>query len=170
MTGAEIAIIALAAAGTGMAAYGMYQQGKQAEQQAKAEAAWHSYNALIAKRGAEAERQAAAFEAGQQRKKAKQLLARQRALIGAAGVTVEGSPLLVMEDTAAELALENINIRMRGARRVSAYESQSILDISKASAAKSAAGGYRRAGAWGAGASLLSGAAYTGYMGYQMRQ
>jgi len=161
------AIITLAITGTAISAYGMYQQGRMAEQQAKQEAAWHQYNALIAKREAEAERQAVAFEAQQQKRKAKQLFARQRALIGAAGVTVEGSPLLVMEDTAAQLALENINIRMRGARRVSAYESRSILDISKASAARSVAGGYRRAGAWGAGASILTGAAQTGYMGYQ---
>lgn len=168
MTGPEIAIIALAATGTAVGAYGIYQQGRMAAQQAKQEAAWHAYNAIIAKREAEAERQAVAFEAGQQRRKAKQLLARQRTLIGAAGVTPEGSPLLVMEDTAAQLALENINIRMRGVRRVSAYESQSILDISKASAARSAAGGYRRAGAWGAGASLLGGAGQIGYMGYGM--
>ena len=50
MTGAEIAIIALAATGTAVAAYSAYEQGKAAEQQARAQAAWHAYNARIAKK------------------------------------------------------------------------------------------------------------------------
>lgn len=168
MTGVETAIIVTAIAGTATAAYGAYQAGRTAQQQAKAQAAWHAYNARIAKKEAAAEREAARFEAGQQKRKAKQLLARQRVLIGASGVAMEGSPLLVAEDTAAQLALENINIRKRGLRRVSAFESRSILDISKASAAKSTAAGYGRAAVTEAGASILSGAAQTGYMGYEM--
>lgn len=168
MTGAEIAIISLAAAGAGVAAYSTYQAGRAAETQAKAEAAWHAYNAKVAQREAEAERQAGAFEAQQHARQAKQLLARQRALIGAAGVTPEGSPLLVAEDTAAQLALENAMIRQTVGRRVSKWQSQSILDISKAGAARSAASGYGRAAYTGAGAALLGGAAQVGFMGYDM--
>ncbi len=155
-------------AGTAVSAYSTYQQKKSAQQQAKAQAAWNSYNAKVAQREAEAEKAAAAFEANQQKRSAKQLLARQRSLIGASGVEIEGSPLLVVEDTAAQLAKEQTNIRLRGERRVQGYKSRSILDISKASASKSAAAGYGR-GAWlGAGATLLQGGAQAAYMGNQM--
>ena len=158
-----IAILATAIAGTAVAAYGQYQQAKSAQQQAKAEAAWHNYNAKVAQREADAERVASAFESKQQKRKAEQLLARQRTLVGAAGVEMEGSPLLVAEDTAAQLALENINIRMRGIRRQEGFISQSILDISKASAAKSRAVGFGKAAIIGAGGSILQGVSQAGY-------
>ena len=106
---------------------------------------------------------ATAFEVGQQKKRAKTLLARQRALIGASGVEMEGSPLLVAEDTAAELAKEEVNIQLRGTRRAMGFESQSILDISKASAAKARAAGFGRAASTGAGATLLQGSTTTAY-------
>ena len=67
MTGAEIAIIGLAVAGVGAQAYGQYQAGKASEKQAKAEAAWHAYNAKVAQREAKAEEVATAFEAKQQK-------------------------------------------------------------------------------------------------------
>ena len=158
MTGAEIAIIAVAAAGTGVAAYGQYQSNKNAQAQAKAQSAWNLYNSKVAQREADAEQAANLFEAGQQKKAADRLKARGRAIRGASGVEEEGSPLLVMEDTAAELAKEQQQARISGSRRVSAFESQSILDISKASAAKSRAAGFGKAALITAGGTLLSGA------------
>ena len=169
MTGPEIAIISLMAAGVGAQAYGTYKEKKNAQQQAKAQSAWNMYNSKVAQRQAEAEQKASAFEAGQQKRKAKALLSRQRALIGGTGVEMEGSPLLVAEDTAAELAKEAMNIRLTGQRRVQAYKSQSILDISKASASRSAASGYGKAAVIGAGGSILQGGAQAGYMGYMMK-
>jgi len=163
MTWGAVGSIAMAV-GSGVVAYSQYQQGKTAAAQARQEAAWHDYNAKVAKREAEAERKAAEFESTQHERKAKQLLARQRALIGASGVTMEGSPLLLAEDTAAQLALENINIRMTGARRVGAWKSKSILDISKARFARESAPGLRRAGYLSAGSSLLQGAGTVAYM------
>jgi len=157
-------VIGAIVAGTAISAYSAYQQGQQAADAAKQQAAWNQYNAQVAQREAEAERQAMAFEAQQQKRQGKMLLARQRALIGVSGVTMEGSPLLVAEDTAAQLALENANIRMTGHRRAAAYESQSILDLSKASAASKSASGYKKAGMYGAGSSLLSGIGQAGYM------
>ena len=91
-------------------------------------------------------------------------------MIGAAGVEAEGSPLLVIEDTAAELAKEEMNIRLTGQRKSQAYESQSILDISKASAAKSAASGYGRAAIWGAAGTAVGGAGSALYMGYTAKK
>lgn len=161
------AAIVLTLVGTGVAAYGQYQSGKQAQAQAKAQSAWNLYNSKLSKRQAEAEEKAAAFESKQQKKRSKALLARQRSLIGASGVEFEGSPLLVAEDTATELAQEETNIRLRGQRRVSAFKSQSILDVSKASAAKARAAGFGRAAVTGAGATLLQGTAQTGFQASQ---
>jgi hypothetical protein len=168
MTGAEIAIIGLTAAGVGVSAYSMYQTGQAQARQAKAQSAWADYNAKVAQREADAERKAAAFEAEQQKRQGKMLLARQRAMVGAKGVEFEGSPLLVAEDTAAQLAIENANIRTTGQRRVMAYESQSILDTMQAGMYRSSAKDYARAGTIGAGASILQGAGNIGYMGYDM--
>ena len=163
MTGAEIAIIATAVA-AGTTAYSEYQRGKTAAAQAKQEAAWHDYNARVAEKEAEAERKAAEYEATQHERQAKKLLAKQRALVGASGVTMEGSPLLVMEDNAAQLALENAMIRETGARGVSRWKSQSILDFTKARVVRSSAAGYKKAGALRAGATLLQGASQVSSM------
>jgi hypothetical protein len=175
MTGIETAalapyILGVSVAGVAVSAYSAYSQGQNAKQQVNAEAAWNTYNSKVAQRQADAERQAAAFESQQQKRQAKQLLSRQRVLIGASGVEMEGSPLLVAEDTAAQLALENTNIRTQGTRRSMAYESQSILDIMKAKASKTAAGNYGTAGVINAGGSLLQGGAQAGYQYYQMKK
>lgn len=162
MTGLEPFIIPLLIAGTAVTAYGQYQQNKQAQSQAKSQAAFNRYNAKLKQRQAEAEEAAARFESKQQRKKSKALLSKQRALIGASGVTPEGSPLLIQEDTAAELATEAKNIRLRGQQRVSKLKSQSILDISKASAASARATGFGQAAVLSAGSTLLTGAAQVG--------
>jgi Tfp pilus assembly protein PilE len=161
MTGAEpLVVLAVAgiAAGASVQAYGQYQQNKTAQGQAKAQSAWNLYNSKVAKREAEAEQAANLFESKQQKKAADRLKARGRAIRGASGVDVEGSPLLVMEDTAEELAKEQQQTRISGTRRVSALESQSILDVSRASAAKARASGFGRAAPISAGGTLLSGA------------
>lgn len=164
------ALLVIAIAGVATQAYGQYQAGKSAEREARTQAAWHAYNAKVAQREKEAEREAAKFEVGQLRRKEKEESARLRSLIGASGVTMEGSPLLRAEDLAAQYTLEEINITKRGLRREGYYESLSILDTSKASAARARGSAARRAGMIGAGASILSGAAQTGYMAYQMRK
>lgn len=162
MTGAEIIAIS-ALAGTGIAAYGQFQQGKASQTQAKAQAAWNLYNSKVSQRQAEVERQATQFEGQQQKKRARAILGRTRAITGASGLELEGSPLLVAEDTAAELAKEAENLQLRGGRRVQAFESQSILDISKAGAAKQRAAGAGRAATIGAGSTILQGAATTAF-------
>ncbi len=170
MTGEPLSTAALlkitigaAVAGTGVAVYGQYQQGKNAQAQAKAQSAINLYNSKVAQREADAEAAAAKFESAQFAKKAKSLRKKQAAIIGASGGEVKGSPLLVQEDTAAELALEASNIRQGGQARVRARKQQSILDISAASAAKARASGFGKAAVTGAGATLLQGGAQTGF-------
>ena len=168
MSGLEPFIVPAMLAGAGISAYGSYQQGKSAQQQAKAEAAWNAYNAKVGQREAEAEKAAARFESQQAKRQADQLLSRQRALIGKSGVEMAGSPLLVAEDTAAQLAKEQMNIRMRGERRVANIRSQSLLDISKASASRSAAAGYGKAALLNSSATILQGGSQALYMQNQM--
>lgn len=161
MTGAEIPLLIAA---TAVSTYSAVQQGRSAAAQAKQDAAWLDYNAKVAKREAEAERKAGEFEATQQGRIAKQIQARLRARVGKSGVTMEGSPLLLAEDTAAQLAIESANIRTTGIRRVGMWKSKSILDTSMARAARKAAPGYRQAGYTKAGASILQGGASVAYM------
>ena len=163
-----VTVVAITATAAGVQAYGQYQQGKTAQSQAKAQSAWNMYNAKVAQREAEAERAATAFELAQQKRRGKILLGKQRAMIGASGVEMEGSPLLVAEDTAAELAKEETNIMLTGHRRARAFESQSILDTSMASAARSRAAGFGQAAVTNAGGTLLQGAAQAGYQYNQM--
>ena len=169
MTMAATAIAIVAVVGAGISAYGQYQQGKSAQAQAKAQSKWNLYNAKVAQREKAAQEKANRFASAQQKKKSKAHMSRLKSLIGAAGVETEGSPLLAMEDTAAELAKEEQNLRISGQRKTARLESQSILDVSKASAAKSAAAGYGRQAVVGAVGTSLSGAASAGYQYKQMK-
>ena len=167
MTGAEILLIT-AIAGAGVAAYGQYQQGKTAQSQAKAQSAWNMYNAKVSQREAEAEDRATAFDVAQAKRRADEDMGRLRAGVGAANVTMEGSPLLAAEDLAAQHAKEITNVGLTGQRRAGAFTSQSILDTSMASAARSRAAGFGQAAVINAGGTLLQGTAQSGYQYNQM--
>lgn len=130
-------------AGIGMSAYSQYEQGRSQNE-------WSQYNAAIAERDAKASRQSAEYEAGRKRKETERLLGRQRALYSKAGVTFEGSPLLLMEETAAEGEIDALMIQREGKLRASRYQSEAELSRMKGSAAQ-------RAGYWGAGSTLLTG-------------
>lgn len=123
--------------------------------QSRAQAAWGKYNAKVAERNAMMAKLGAEKEAGRKRAEVRKLLARQRAVYGKAGVEFEGSPLLVMADTAAEGELDALLIEYRGLTQSQAQRSQAELDRMKARATK-------RAGWYGAGQSLLGGAARAG--------
>lgn len=82
-----------------------------------------------------AEKRAAAVGAAQERKLARErervsrrdsalTLGRQRAVTAAQGTTMEGSPLMVLEDAAAEAELEALHIREGGAARAAALIKQ----------------------------------------------
>ena len=147
---AVMAIVSVA--GTALSAYGQIQQGK-------AQQKWGSYNAALAERDAETARLNAEYEAGVQCKETQKLLGRQRALYGKSGVTLEGSPLLMMAETAAEGELDALMIERGGKTRAQGYRSEAVLSRMKGKAAK-------RAGYYGAGSTLLTGAA-RGYSAYK---
>jgi len=56
------------------------------------------------------------------RRQSDALMGRQRAVIAASGTTMEGSPLLIVQDTAREAEIEVRHILRGGAARASAYQ------------------------------------------------
>lgn len=81
-------------------------------QQAQASAARAQARAL--ERNAEIAREIAAEKAGESRRTTKRVLGRQRALFLKSGVRLEGTPLLVQQETAAEGELEALRIARSG--------------------------------------------------------
>lgn len=132
------------AASVGGAVYGGIQQQQQAKTQAKVYAQQANY-----------ERQAAAENEAEYRKRQDRLMATRRALLGASGVEGDtGSPLLASEDFASEAELQALKIRQGGAVNASRLEQQGSLLNQAGDAAF--AGGFVRGGAL-----LLSGASNT---------
>lgn len=79
------------------------------------------------------------------RRESSALIGRSRAVAAAQGTTLEGSPMLIIEDTAAEAEIEALHVRKGGSLRAAAFGQQ----------AKAA----QTTGLFNAGASLLGGAA-----------
>lgn len=138
----------LAAGAAGVSAIGSIHQGQS-------QAAAARFNAQVSEQNAQIVRQQAAEEESRARREGRRLLGRQRAAIGASGIQVEGSPLDVLADTAAELELDALTVRHRGLLEALGLTQQASLDRARARSA-------RTAGFIGAGASLLSGAAEFG--------
>lgn len=116
------------------------------------------YNASVAERNGVVARQQAAANEDAQRRHAYRALGRIRAGYGAAGVTVEGSPLEVLEDSAAEAELDALNIRYKGELTAMGYQSEAELQRARGKAAMTA-------GIFKAGTALLGGASayYSAY-------
>jgi hypothetical protein len=134
----------VAAIGTAASAYGQVQQGQN-------QSAWASYNAKMAERDARTAEQNAKYAAAQKRKETKRMLGRQRALYGKAGVTMEGSPLIVQQETAAEGEMDALMIE-RG-YSIEAQRLRAEKELYKVQGAAA-----RKAGYWGAGTTLLTSA------------
>lgn len=96
-----------------------------------------------ARQNALAARMQAEEDARRSRRQSDALLGRQRAIVAYSGTTMEGSPLLIAEDTGAEAETEVRHILQGGEARASAY-----LKAGSAAA---------RAGYIDAGSTLLSG-------------
>lgn len=172
--------VVLGAAGTAMSAVGAVQSGQSQSQMARYNAEMtrqtSEYNAQVARQGAEAARrnaetirQAGEAEAARQRQKGSDLLAQQRAAYGAAGVEFEGSPLLVMQETAARAEQDALAIRynyqVKAAKEeTEAWKMGSMADLAEWQGGRQAnlqdySGGQAATAGWLGGAtSLLKGA------------
>lgn len=147
MAAAAVIIGAVAAvAGAGVAAYSSYESGRQQDKVAESNARMAEYQAKQAK-------QAAEVKATQYAKEAKRRMASIRAGFSSSGVaTTEGTPLLVLMESAEESAKDELRIRRGGEQTAWALLSEANIQRLKGQSA--ATEGYL-----GAGASLLGGAA-----------
>lgn len=121
--------IPLAIIGTGLQAIGAIQQGQAASDAAK-------FNQRVFEQNAVAARQRAAAEAEDSRRRTARLLGRQRAGIGARGLAVEGSPLELLSDTAAEGELEARRIIDAGELEARGFTQRAALARAEASSAR----------------------------------
>lgn len=138
------AATAASIAGFGLSAISAVGQGRQQK-------AVMDYNAKVEDRRAQQTKQLADLEEARQRNRVAKVLASQRAAVAASGLDLEGSPLLVMEETAAEGELDALLIRHSGSVQAAQAQSQAAADRMAGRAAQ--ARGY----ASGA-ATLLTGA------------
>jgi hypothetical protein len=153
MTGLELSTYAMIAAGaavasTAVSAVGAIQQGKAAQASAK-------FNADMMSRNAQIARQQAAAEEEKHRRLTYMRQGAARAAYGASGVSIEGSPLDILEQSAAQEELDALNIRYRGEIGAQSSEGQAALSSMSGDAAM-------QAGYIGAGSSILLGASKAG--------
>lgn len=132
-------------AGTVMSVVGALKQG-----QAQSDAM--NFNAQMAGQNATVARQQAAADEARQRRENLLRAGNLRAGYGASGVTLDGSPLDVLEMAATTGELDAQNIRYKGSLRAIGYENSAALDTAGASNALTSS--YYRAGS-----ELLSGGA-----------
>ena len=95
-----MAVLPLIALGVGLAGTTLSSVGQI--QAGRAQKAGYDYNAKVNEADAVAARASAAREEEVHREKLKRLMGTQKAVFGAAGVEMEGSPLLILMNTAAE--------------------------------------------------------------------
>jgi hypothetical protein len=129
-----------AAVAAGGAVYSGVQQSNAAD-----------YNAAVAEQDALAANDRAKSEEDAHRESIRRILATQRALYGKSGLSMEGSPLLVMEDTAAQGELDALTIRYGG--DIAAAKGRSSANLSRMQG-----GAAKTASYFQAGSTLLSGA------------
>jgi hypothetical protein len=148
--GATVAT-SLALGATAFSAIGAVQSGMQ-------QAALMRYNAQVAEMNAQSARDWAQYEAKRQQEKSRAFLARQEAAFASNGVVgTEGSPLLMMADTAASAELDRLAIIHKG--EVAAIRGQNEAAGMRWGADMAVQSGYMRAGA-----SLLQGASMVANM------
>jgi len=153
--GAHAATIGMAASvvGTAISAFSSIQAGRQQKAASR-------YNAKMQMIQAERERSAKLLEERRHRQQSTRLLARQRSLYLKAGVALEGTPLEVIGQTAAESEIDAMIIRATGKGR--------YLDrLTMAGMLKKMGKEYETAGYLRAGSTLLTGVGQTmiGYGG-----
>lgn len=113
-------VLPLLVAAAGLQAAGTLKAGMDANAAGK-------YNAKKAKRAAAVSRDQAAAAMIRQDKEARKAMGAMRAAYGAAGVTVEGSPLEVLAESAANAELDRLTIKYRGELAAQGYESDAAL-------------------------------------------
>lgn len=147
--------VAMAVMGTGivMSTQQQYQQGKEQRK-------LYEQRATAAEADAAAIAKATEYESREKRKEGTRFKARQKALFAKAGVRITGTPLLVMKETARAFERDAAFITEGGMVEARRLRSQAGFerDIGKS---------LYKAGKWGAGTTLLTGAGTIGMLGYK---
>lgn len=151
----EAPVVAFVAANIGTIATVVSVAGSlmQASQQKKAA----DYNAQMAQQQSVAAQQQAAAQADTQRRRAQRQIGSMEASYAASGLSLEGSPLEVLEQSARDAELDRQNILYGGSLRSTGYQNTASLESAKGQNAMTS--GFLRAGS-----TLLSGmsSSYTG--------
>jgi hypothetical protein len=142
-----IAVIATVAA-AGISAYASYESGQAQKEAGK-------YNAAVAENNAIAARNSAMLAEEDHREKSRRILATIRARSGASGTTMEGSPLLVLSDSARQSEIDALRIRYGGELEATGYKAQAGLSLFQGDQAATA-------GALTGGATMLTGLGQAG--------
>lgn len=91
------------------------------------------YNQKVAENQAISARQEAAANADMQRRKSAKTIGSMQAAYGASGVTSEGSPIEVLEESARNAELDRLSILWSGETRAMGYEATAKLEKNRAS-------------------------------------
>lgn len=111
---------------TAMSVVSSISQASQQKQAAK-------YNQKVAENQAIASRQEAAANADMQRRRAAKQIGSMQASYAASGVSTEGSPLEVLEESARNAELDRLSILWGGETRAQGYEATARLEKSRGS-------------------------------------
>ena len=126
-----------------VAAQGAKAAGAGQEQQARAEAEAADYNAQVT-------RQEAAAEEARRRRESSRQLAQIRSGRAKSGVTMEGTPLMVLEESAELAEIDALSARWSG-------QASAGLDERRAASARASIPYIKQATRYNVGSSLLSG-------------
>lgn len=157
MTGIEIALLATAILGTVVSGVGAFSAAQSA-------AASAEFDADVAERNAALARNQASADADDSRRDARRRIGAIRAQMGSSGFSLTGSPLLVLEDQAAESELDAQRIEFGGEVRAIGQEDSAAASRAEASSFRSSAligaigsgiGGLNAAAGSSAGKSVL---------------
>lgn len=132
------------AVGAGVAAYSSYQAGQATKR-------LMNFNAKLAEQDAMVRERDGRILANAQRDQNRRLLARQRALYGAAGVDMTGTPLLVEAEQAGQLEMAALEVERSASIEAGRARQQAVIDRMQGKAAA-------RSGALNAAGTILQGA------------
>lgn len=162
-TGAAIASLAATAIGTGISAYGSYQQGQAASKAASYNAQIAENNRTIAEQNAEYATRAGIAKAEQESLAGRSALGKIKARQSASGVTVASSSSEDVVEGAREAnVLDVANVVQNAQLQAYGYKSQAMNFEAGANLARIEGANARRAGTLGALGTLLSGAGSLG--------
>lgn len=154
----------LAIVGTAISAVSAIGSAVGSIQQSNAQSNAAQYNADVAERNATIAQQQAKADADAQRRHALVKIGAARAMYGASGVALEGSPLDVLQNSAINAELDNQTILYKGKLRALGYTDSATLDRAGSGTDYLGATGYLLSGLGDAayqGQGLLSGSSPT---------